>query len=138
MRKADAAGLGTAISGSLAKLIRDRLDLKQTFFKFVKSPEESPLPIDFVLAARKMTWEILTLFGAEGDLSEVAENQPFHLNAIGEALKIAGDPDWRIFARRKASYASGVKVGFRSPMPRTPAVFERKVAGENTVKKTSG
>jgi hypothetical protein len=37
------------------------------------------------------------------------------------------DPDWRILATSKESYSSGVRVGCGLKMPRTPAVFQRKV-----------
>jgi hypothetical protein len=58
--------------------------------------------------------------------SEVPEFQPFYLRAIGQSLMLLDDPDWRILATSKESFASGVRVGCNEKMPRTPAVFARK------------
>jgi hypothetical protein len=38
-----------------------------------------------------------------------------------------GDPDWRCLAEGKWSFAKGTPVGIGVKMPRTPAVYERKV-----------
>ena len=38
-----------------------------------------------------------------------------------------GDPDWRILVTKRESFATGVKVGYTSRLPRTPAAYERKV-----------
>ena len=37
-----------------------------------------------------------------------------------------GDPDWRIYADAKRSFAAGVPVGIDAPLPRLPAVLRRK------------
>ncbi len=62
----------------------------------------------------------------ESKLLEVPFGQPFLLYAIGETLRLASDPDHRIFFRAKDSFVSGVPVG-RGKMPRVPAIYERKV-----------
>ena len=56
-----------------------------------------------------------------------AEGQPFHLNLLAALALRAGDPDTRVLAQGRHSYATGVPIGVRRKMPRTPAVFPRKV-----------
>ena len=61
-------------------------------------------------------------------LREVVPNQPFLLRAVGETLKGMKDPDFRIFAEaQRECFSTGVSVGPGRRLPRTPAVFERKV-----------
>ena len=38
-----------------------------------------------------------------------------------------GGPDWRILVTSRDNFASGVRVGLKSRLPRTPAVYDRKV-----------
>ncbi len=47
--------------------------------------------------------------------------------AIGELLHVAGDPDWRVYSGGRRNFGEGVPLGYREPLPRTPAVFRRKV-----------
>ena len=61
-------------------------------------------------------------------LLEVQANQPFLLRLLGELLRLVEDPDFRIFfASTAGNFWDGVPVGPGVKMPRTPAVFERKV-----------
>ena len=55
-----------------------------------------------------------------------AAGQPFFLHLAAELARCLGDPDWQILVRGRDCYATGVPVGFRERLPRTPAVFERK------------
>jgi len=49
------------------------------------------------------------------------------IGEIGETLRICGDPDWRVWAEAKSdSFARGVGLGVRQPLPRCPAIYERK------------
>ena len=57
---------------------------------------------------------------------DVADRQPSHLNLAAHLAQALGDPDWRILAAAKDSYTTGVPVGYRERLPRTPAVYERK------------
>ena len=59
-------------------------------------------------------------------LTTPTSGQPFFLHLAAELARCLGDPDCQILVRRKDSYSTGVPVGFRERLPRTPAVFERK------------
>ena len=65
---------------------------------------------------------------AEDQAEKVVEFQPFHLDLLGGVLQYISDPDWRQAAASSWSFAKGVPIGVGIKMPRTPAVFERKVA----------
>ena len=58
-------------------------------------------------------------------LSVVEPRQPFWLAAIGEHLKIIGDPDMGAFGTGPGTFRSGVPLGVQG-MPRVPEVFEAK------------
>lgn len=60
-------------------------------------------------------------------LLEVSPSQPFLLQALGETLRLVGDPDFEIFHRTKDSFATGVPVGYKMSLPRNPALYEEKV-----------
>ena len=59
-------------------------------------------------------------------LAEVADGQCFRLRLIGAMLRKAEDPDWRVYHEAQLSFARGVCLGYREPLPRIPAVFDRK------------
>ena len=48
------------------------------------------------------------------------------LACIGELLRLCGDPDWKIYVKKRESFATGVRIGYKEKMPRTPAIYERK------------
>eukprot|EP00435_Cladocopium_sp_Y103_P061492 s851_g23.t1 len=54
------------------------------------------------------------------------ERQPFWLELMSQSLQILGDPDWKILTEEPESFATGVPVGYESPLPRVPAVFPPK------------
>ena len=56
------------------------------------------------------------------------EGQCFLLQPIGRVLRMLGDPDWRIYAKNKESFMTGVRIGYKEKLPRTPAVYERKTS----------
>ena len=90
----------------------------------------SPFPAEMIDEARKIWSEVLKSEGEEAnanrDLLVVVESQPFLLTALAATLKEISDPDHRIFDGAKESYTVGVPIGYNRPLPRTPAVFERK------------
>jgi hypothetical protein len=70
--------------------------------------------------------EWFALLPDPGQAAIVPDFQPFFLHALGQSLKIMGDPDWEIFCGSGDSFSNGVPVGVGITMPRTPEVFRRK------------
>jgi hypothetical protein len=61
-------------------------------------------------------------------LLDTTPDQPYLLHCIGAHLRAIGDPDWAVFTlRRRHNYVTGVNLGVLDRLPRTPAVFERKL-----------
>ena len=58
-------------------------------------------------------------------LKSIPKDQPFRLYLLATLAQRIGDPDWKIAASVKHSFATGVPVGVGG-LPRTPAVYERK------------
>ena len=54
------------------------------------------------------------------------EGKVLCLEVIGLLLKFTGDPDWKIDTEKKESFKTGVRIGYREKLPRTPVVYERK------------
>ena len=42
-------------------------------------------------------------------------------------MRICGDPDWRVLVSGSVNYSEGVPIGRNTKMPRTPAVYRRKI-----------
>ena len=72
---------------------------------------------------------VMAAVGMEREAAErdPVPNQPFYLHLLSEVARVLGDPDWRVLVTSKESFATGVRVGFKSRLPRTPAVYDRKV-----------
>ena len=62
-------------------------------------------------------WEI-------GDLDEISPGQPFRLKLMSALLRDAGDPDWQVLLDAQR----GLPVGIKSPLPRTPEVYEEQTS----------
>ena len=64
--------------------------------------------------------------GAKGweicDLDEISPGQPFRLKLMSALLRDAGDPDWQVLLEAQR----GLLVGIKSPLPRTPEVYEEQ------------
>ena len=128
-RKPEQSGLGEAISGSVMRFILTNWDVKAMFYTMAKNSEDKDeviFPEADMTKLREIVWENLRRYDAAPGFENIAEGQPCFLAAIGEALRICGDPDWKIFAKKTESFSSGVRIGYLTAMPRTPAVYERK------------
>ena len=121
-----------SVGSSLSKLLFQTLgEPAKVCFKLACGRcHESPFSDSLITAGRKLLAEAVaedSSFSVQ-ELLEVQENQPFLLRLIGETLRLMGDPDWRVyFKSNRENFWDGVSVGPGTKMPRTPAVFERKV-----------
>ncbi|CAE7581099.1 unnamed protein product [Symbiodinium natans] len=86
----------------------------------------SPFASGLIDSGRTLVFDKLRQAGVTAQISEVPDRQPFFLCAIGELLRLAGDPDWRRYTEATWSFAAGVPLGVGVRLPRTPALFERK------------
>ena len=88
----------------------------------------SPFSEDLLQRGRAILLRGLAKDGADDpELAVAADGQPFLLRmmtALGERI---GDPDVRVLTQGADSFAEGVPIGVGLGLPRTPAVFERKV-----------
>jgi len=94
-----------------------------------KQYEISPFDDNLIAEGRKLWFDELARYSEmpRDQLEEVSEDQPFYLFAVGETLRLMGDPDWRVFYESKReNFVDGVSVGPGTRMPRTPCVFERR------------
>ena len=88
---------------------------------------QNPFSDEMCVEGRAALIRSLGMASHDEGLLEVPEGQCFFLKLIGELLHVAGDPDWRVYSGGRRNFGEGVPLGYREPLPRTPAVFRRKV-----------
>jgi hypothetical protein len=91
--------------------------------------QECPFPDELIAEALDAWAEAIKEEGEDNArILEIVPSQPFRLTALAKTLKLAGDPDWRSLVEAEFSFTKGVQIGTKEvPLPRVPAVFERKV-----------
>ena len=97
----------------LMKVLHKHVDPKRLLLELAVGKHKAcPFPEESLIEGRKVLEDVLRNHGATGDLGAVPEGQPFRLRSLAEFLRIAGDPDWRIFWDHEQSFAKGVNVGY--------------------------
>ena len=56
----------------------------------------------------------------------IGRGQKIRLQVLSDLARLMGDPDWEVLVRDTDSYFAGLPIGVEKPLPRTPAVYERK------------
>lgn len=115
----------------LSKLLKEKMpDYEKLVYQLAtKKVDKNPFGAEMIAEGRKL-W--LDAVGKESKISrtkleEITPGQPFLLYAIGESLRLIGDPDFSIFHVDKDCFVSGVPVGYKEEIPRCPALYEEKV-----------
>ena len=67
-----------------------------------------------------------------------APNQRIHLDLLAGFMEAMDDPDWQVLVRGRGSFKEGLPLGARKLLPRTPAVYGRKVAWRRSEPEDSG
>ena len=102
---------GKKVSGILAGLASGKLT-------------EDPFPRDLTNKIRSGVADFLAAAGHEVNPRPDDQQQPISVRLLGALLRDSGDPDAAIMN----TYAEGVRIGVGVKLPRTPAVYDRKVA----------
>ena len=112
----------------LKQLLIKEFDVKKTVCELaVGKVKVSPFSPELLERGRELCGAAIDQLHHIADLSVIPAGQCFRLKLIGAMLKSAGDPDWAVYADAKRNFVEGVPLGYREPLPRTPAIFERKV-----------
>ena len=87
---------------------------------------ESPFPPSLIVRGREAR---LSALGVEvhTNVFAITPRQPILLNLLSLIARVLGDPDWRALCHGPENYTEGVSVGYMTKLPRTPAVYERKL-----------
>ena len=114
------------VFGLLSDFVREQLpDLQRAAFQLVSGKvKSSPFKSDAVGRLRR---SIASLLPDPVSAMMVAERQPFFLSLLSQSLHLLGDPDASILCEGEECFAKGVPLGHRSPIPRTPQVFRRRI-----------
>ena len=111
----------------LIKLLEESMDVKRTVCAMACGRmDSSPFSVHLMEEARRLWLSALHELGSDQLQPHIHHPEVYHWDAIGEHLRLAGDPDWRILSRGLHSFKDGVRIGVGVRMPRTPAVFPRK------------
>ena len=104
-------------------------DVRQAGMKLALGKyQESPFSRESLDSVRKK-WA--SLLEVPNSALMVAEGQPFMLDMMAQTLKVLEDPDWEILTSVPDSFSSGVPVGYKDPIPRTPDVFPERLKQSN-------
>ena len=116
----------------LLRLLSESLDVKREVCRLATGhAKASPFPPGLIQAGRDLVFKKLRRAGSKEALDRVPERQPFYLEAISELLRLAGDPDWRRYTKASWSVSAGVPLGVDVRLPRTPALFFRRLSIES-------
>eukprot|EP00435_Cladocopium_sp_Y103_P023419 s974_g5.t1 len=104
-------------------------EIRNDLYRLALGRCTSPPFRDETVAGARRLWltRLADLSGKSvSELEEVDERQPFLLAALGEHLKLIGDPDAEAFLAKEGGFRAGVPIGVDGDMPRVPEVFEPK------------
>ena len=130
MRSLDDTGLAGTLRARILELLcqADQVNYKRILATMLAGKcREDPFGPVMIHKARNIFFEEVER--ASGRCFEHVP-EPGHcyfLTALGDYLYSIGDPDWRCLEQGSWSFAKGRPVGICIRMPRTPAVYERKV-----------
>lgn len=127
MRSEDRTGLAAEVRDSLRKIITGLPYRKIIASMATGHCRDNPFGEEAVGKARAEFHRLLKSWSPEFVSEEPSPGQPFYLKSLAEYLHVLGDPDWRCLYESSWSYHHGTPVGVEVRMPRTPAVYERKV-----------
>ena len=112
---------------ALGGLLRKFQDPRSLLLELAcKKHSACPFPAELIGEAEKSLCAIFRKFGAKLPLEAVPARQPFKLALIEEFLRLHNDPDSHAFYTAECSFATGVRIGVDTVLPRVPAVFEAK------------
>ena len=116
------------VKDSLIQIIRRRFPaIGQLALKLAaNASEESPFSDSMIKEGVEAILTALAIDPVHHDkLREIPDHQPFRLYLLATIARSFNDPDWKVVATYRDSFATGVPVG-TDGLPRTPAVYERK------------
>ena len=120
---------GHRLRDGLLRLLDRHLDVKKLVCAAACNRlVESPLTDTILMQARNLLADFVENAGAPRPSVECPQGHKIRLHLLGAVAKAFGDPDWEVLTEGGDSFLSGVPLGVESPLPRTPAVYERKKA----------
>ena len=118
-----------ALFAELIRTMRKVLDPKELACRLAcNRVEECPFPGSLVDAINGVLQDFVASRGLARPTADLPIGQKIRLPLLAAVAEAFGDPDWRILTASKDSYLTGVPLGVDRPLPRTPAVFGRKVS----------
>jgi hypothetical protein len=132
-RKISQVPFAVSLRMSLAKILKEFIpDIPKLCMMMACSRlTESPFSKAMIEKVRVAWFESLEAQGGDPDsharFRTVTPHQPFFLFALARSLELINDPDWRRVELSPDSFVKGTPVGVGVKLPRTPAVYERKM-----------
>ena len=126
-RVADKSGMASKLKVALLKTLQEKISMKHTLLQLACNKVTTcPFGVDLIRSGKAVVIEQLMAHGATDTVKDTPTGQPYMLMAIGEGLRIMGDPDFKICHLSRFSFMKGVRIGFKRKLHRTPAIFPRK------------
>ena len=122
----EAVELSSKLFDLVSAFVQEQLgDLRLAAFKLVLGKfEGSPFTQSSLDSIRREWSKLLT---APQAAMVRAEGQPFFLDLMAQTLRVLGDPDWEILTSVEDSFATGVPLCYKEPIPRAPDVFPERL-----------
>ena len=111
------------MAADLRRLVQSR-DLRRRVDQAYIQKQDSPFTPEDLLAARRIIQEHSSPEGASRDT--VAQGQPFLLDLMQDAARLAGDPDWQF----PGSVADGVPLGVEEKLEMPHAIWPPKLVDD--------
>ena len=119
--------LSRSLHDSLMELLDANMDVLSMACRLAHGGlDECPFGSGLLGEGRRRIFRVLQVDDA-GSMLQVAERQPFLLNLASLMARVLGDPDWRVLVTGPNNFTRGVQVGVDEKLPRTPAVYDRKI-----------
>ena len=100
-------------------------DVRQAMFKLALGRfESSPWSSGGLERLRR---DVAALLAQPDDALVRAQGQPFFLSMLAQGLREFKDPDWEILVQAEDSFSTGVPVGYKHVLSRTPQVFRKRL-----------
>ena len=123
-RRLPAGKVINGLGDRIINLLRTNIDTKELLSKMaVGKCTEDPFPVDMTSELRHWAREQLQARGVNAVTLANDTRQPIDVRLVQGLLEDAKDPDHKVMN----SFAVGVPTGINDKLPRTPAVYVRKV-----------
>ena len=119
--------IGAQCFSSLQAVLDKHMDGRRLLLELAcKKHADQPFPVALVKEAIRLS-NAFCVTMVRSLIWIQCQSDSLSISLLEEFLRICGDPDASAYCSGKDSFAAGGSLGVNQKMPRTPAVFEKKM-----------